>query len=176
MEAECTIHEGDGRYCVALSASPRSLLPDVSGASRTTQDGADVGRGAGVGVDLGGSRSEVAQYGVSGLQVRQALLDLVQMRGDEAGDLPARGLAAVANGEDAGDLDQGKPGAFRIPDEPQPLHGFGRVVPVPAAGTRWHRQKSTPFVEADRLGTQAGRRREGADQHGVEVTLDLPPE
>jgi hypothetical protein len=57
-------------------------------------------------------------------------LDLGQAPGDQAGNVDARRLAAIADVQDLADVLQGEPGGLRVPNERQALQDYRIVVAV----------------------------------------------
>ena len=106
------------------------LPPGCSGwrCSGRGEDRADAGVAAAGGIGGDGTLPELAQAGTGVSELGDPLPDVIQVPVDQLGDVPARGLASVVEGQDAADLGEGEPGGLGVADEREPRQRPGRVA------------------------------------------------
>src|SRR5215472_14499222 len=95
----------------------------------------------------------------------QPRLDLGHPLGDQAGDVSARRLAAVADVKDLADVLEGEPGGLGVPDEAEALDDGRVVVAVAGRGAGRLRKQALVLPEPDRLGRYPGPPGRLADPH-----------
>jgi hypothetical protein len=81
------------------------------------EDRADVGMGAVGGIGARGPALEGGQGDTGFRELSDALVDLGEVSGDQAGHMLAGGMAAVTNGQDGADLGQCEPSCLGMADE-----------------------------------------------------------
>jgi hypothetical protein len=146
----------------------RKLLPR---ARHRGQYAADLVARAGGRVGASGAVLEVAQDVLRLGEFGQALPDLGEVLVNQAGDVLAWRLTAVADGQDAADLRKGEVGGLGVADEREPGQGLGWVVPVSGRSPGRRGQQARVLVEPDGLGGQARAGGQDADTHAASLRL-----
>jgi hypothetical protein len=109
---------------------------------------------------------ERPQRRAGAFQLAQTPFQLLQALLDEIGRMRARGMAAVADGEDLTDLAQRQPGGLGLSDECDAAGRFPRVVAVAVCGPSGGAQEARSLVVAQGLRRDAGDVGQLADPHG----------
>ncbi len=154
----------------APPARPRALRPSDD-PTQLDRDGlAAIRVGAIGGLQRAGALDESRIEITTSTQRLDAAVDILQMSLQQVDDVVAGGLTLTTQLKDRRDLGERQPGLLGLADEPQPLDGFGWVVPIAIRGTRRWRHQADVLVVADRRGREAGSSRHFSDFHAPHGT------
>jgi hypothetical protein len=124
-----------------------------------------------VGVEGVGSLDKPVQLAPKRAQLGDAAVELGGSGSEQIQDVAARSVPTVPEGQDAPDLAEGQSDGLSGADEGEAIEGGLVVVAVARVQAAWGKDQADVFVVADRLGGNAGSRRDFSDAH---LPLDLP--
>jgi hypothetical protein len=142
-----------------VSDCVRPTGPSSGGADQVTD-----ASGVAVGwVEAPGSFDETMQFAPEGAQLGDPAVEVCRSGSKEIEDMATRGIATVAERQDAADLAEGQSDRLGSANEGKTVESGVVIVPVARRRAPWWTENSDAFVVTDGLGGDAGLRRQFSD-------------